>query len=179
MLLLLTQMVLQWEIHVLRQLNWIDLFGTKRAHLHLENPMFLEVILWELTWLSEGINILDVPASDTNGFLLRNECVSSTQLKRPIWTNIASLHHENPKLQEVFIKKNSSVLRGKQCSRYSHLTQMGFFGEIHVLPYFSWIGLLGTKRAQLHLEKPKLEEVFVSKSNSILIGKHSVRCSCF
>jgi hypothetical protein len=62
--------------------------------------------------LSEGINILDVPASDTNGFLLRNECVSSTQLKRPIWTNIASLHHENPKLQEVFIKKIAQFSEG-------------------------------------------------------------------
>jgi hypothetical protein len=38
---------------------------------------------------------------------------------------------------------------------------------------------LETKRAYLHLEKPKLQEVFLSTTNSVLIGKQNARCSCF
>jgi hypothetical protein len=37
------------------------------------------------TQFSQGNNVLDAPASDTNGFLWRDTCVFSTQLKRPIW----------------------------------------------------------------------------------------------
>jgi hypothetical protein len=43
-----------------------------------------------LTQLSQGNNLLDAPASNTDGFLSRDTCDSSTQLKRPIW-NIESL----------------------------------------------------------------------------------------
>jgi hypothetical protein len=38
----------------------------------------------KLTQLSQGNNVLDVPASNTDGFLLKDTCVSSTQLNRPI-----------------------------------------------------------------------------------------------
>jgi hypothetical protein len=35
-------------------------------------------------------NVLDVPASNTDGFLSSDTCVSTTQLNRPLW-NIESL----------------------------------------------------------------------------------------
>jgi hypothetical protein len=38
----------------------------------------------KLTHVSLGKNVLDAPALDTNGFLLRGTCVSSTQLNRTI-----------------------------------------------------------------------------------------------
>jgi hypothetical protein len=44
------------------------------------------------------------------------------------------------------------------------LTQKGFFGDVHVFLQLSRIGLFGTKRANLHLEKPTLWEVFLSKT---------------
>jgi hypothetical protein len=38
------------------------------------------------------------------------------------------------------------------------------------------IGLFGSNRAILHLEKPDLQEVFPSKTNSLLTEKQSARC---
>jgi hypothetical protein len=52
---------------------------------------------------------------------------------------------------------------------------MVFFGEIHGLLKISCIYLFGTKRAYVHLETPKLQEVFLSKTNSILTGKKCAR----
>jgi hypothetical protein len=48
---------------------------------------------------------------------------------------------------------------------------MVFLVEIHVLVQLRLIGQFGTKRAYLHLEKPKVQEVFLSKANSILTEK--------
>jgi hypothetical protein len=47
----------------------------------------------------------------------------------------------------------------------------GFFGEIQVLLQVSCIYLFGTNRTYLLLETPKLQEGFLSKTNSILTGK--------
>jgi hypothetical protein len=41
------------------------------------------------------------------------------------------------------------------------LTQMVFFQEIHVSLLLSKIGLYGTNKAYLYLEKPALQEVFL------------------
>jgi heme/copper-type cytochrome/quinol oxidase subunit 1 len=51
------------------------------------------------------------------------------------------------------------------------LTKMGFFGMIHVFLQLSYLGLYGTKRAYIHLDKHKLQEVLLSETNSGLIGK--------
>jgi hypothetical protein len=48
---------------------------------------------------------------------------------------------------------------------------MVFFDMIHVFLQLSYIGLYGTKRAYIHLEKHKLQEVLLSETNSGLIGK--------
>jgi hypothetical protein len=39
------------------------------------------------------------------------------------------------------------------------------------------VGLIGTKRVYLHLGKPMLQEVFLSKTNSILTVKQCGICS--
>jgi hypothetical protein len=41
---------------------------------------------------------------------------------------------------------------------------MILFGEMHVFLQLRLIGLLGTKRAHLHLEKPRVQEEFLSKT---------------
>jgi hypothetical protein len=41
------------------------------------------------------------------------------------------------------------------------LTLMGFIEELHVIFQLRSISLFGTKRAYDHLEKPKLQEVFL------------------
>jgi hypothetical protein len=59
------------------------------------------------------------------------------------------------------------------------LTQMVFFWEINVILQLSWKGLFGTNIAYLHLENPKWQVVFLSKSNSVLTWKQFGRCSWF
>jgi hypothetical protein len=63
-----------------------------------------------------GNNILDVPTSDTDGFLSRDTCVTSTQQKGLLVANRVYLHLETPKLQEIFLSETNSILSGKQCA---------------------------------------------------------------
>jgi hypothetical protein len=56
---------------------------------------------------------------------------------------------------------------------------MVFFGVTHVFLHVCWIGIFGENRAYFHLEASKLQEVFLSKTNSILSGKQCAWCSCF
>jgi hypothetical protein len=55
---------------------------------------------------------------------------------------------------------------------------MDFFGEIHVDLQLSWIGLFRVSTGYLHLETSKLQEVFLSKSNSSLTGKQCGKGTC-
>jgi hypothetical protein len=75
--------------------------------------------LQELTQASPGNNGLDAAASNTDGLLSRDICVSSTQLKGLFGANRAYPHLETPKLQEVFLSKTNSFLTGKQCAIFS------------------------------------------------------------
>jgi hypothetical protein len=117
MLLLLTQIVFFRETHVFLQIRWKSIFGAKRDNLHLKYLSCRKHCIQKLTQYSKGINILDDPASNIDGFL---------------W-------------------------------------------EIHVFLPLVWIGLFGTKGAFLHYEKYDLQEVFLSKTNSILTGKEGAR----
>jgi hypothetical protein len=53
-----------------------------------------------------------------------------------------------------------------------HLTQTVFFREIHLFLQPSWIGLIETKWAFLHLENRDLQEVFLLKTNLHLLGNN-------
>jgi hypothetical protein len=48
---------------------------------------------------------------------------------------------------------------------------MVFFEEKHLHFQLSVIRLFGSNRAFLHLEIPKLKEVFLSKTNTVLTGE--------
>jgi hypothetical protein len=65
--------------------------------------------------------VLDATASNIDGFLWTNTCVSSTQLIRPILVNRAYLHLENYDFEEVFLSKTNSTLTGKQRAGYCSL----------------------------------------------------------
>jgi hypothetical protein len=98
------------------------------ASLHLEKTMLLEVFLSKRTQFSQGNNVVDAAASNRDRFLSQDICVSSTQLKRPIWNNIAYLHLEKHKLQEVFFSKLTQFSQEKQMRQILLLlTQMVFF----------------------------------------------------
>jgi hypothetical protein len=46
------------------------------------------------------------------------------------------------------------------------------FGKLHVFLQPSWIRLFGGNRASLHLETPKLQEVFLSKLTELSQGNN-------
>jgi hypothetical protein len=65
----------------------------------------------KLTELSQEICV-DVAASNINDFPWRSACVFSTPLSRPIWSKQAYLHLDTPKLQEVFLSKQTHFSKG-------------------------------------------------------------------
>jgi hypothetical protein len=87
--LLLAQMVFFWQIHMFRQLSWIGLLTTKWAIIYIEKCDEKEVFLQERSQFSQGNSVLDVSASHTDCILLKNACVSSTYLNRPIWKKMS------------------------------------------------------------------------------------------
>jgi hypothetical protein len=70
-----------WFLHLSRK----GLFGGNRDSLYLETPKWWKEVFHQLTQFSHGINGLDPPPSNRNGFLSSDTCVSSTQLNRTIW----------------------------------------------------------------------------------------------
>jgi hypothetical protein len=78
--------------------------------------------------------------------------------------NRAYLHQETLKLQEVFLLGNNMLYVAAS-------NVVGLFGEIYVFFQLGWIGLFGGNRAYLHLEIPKLQEVFLSKPKFIITRK--------
>jgi hypothetical protein len=131
----------------------------------------------KLTQISYGSNVLDDLASNTEDVPWRDTCVSSTQLNRPSCSKqpISTL---NIWFQEVFLSKTNSIPTGKQMLDVGVKNRCLFFWEIHVFLQLSWIYLFGVNRVYLHLEIPKLEEVFLSKTTLFSQGQCS-RCSWF
>jgi hypothetical protein len=87
-------------------------FGNKESLSPQEKPKLQEVFLSKTNSIVTGNNVLDAPGSDTNHFLSRDTYVCSTQLNWPIGTKSPYIHHENPKLHEVFLSKTYSILMG-------------------------------------------------------------------
>jgi hypothetical protein len=73
------------EIHVFLQLSWVGLFGANKAYLHFEIAKWQEILLSKTNSILKGKQCSRSPDSNTNGFLLRDKCVHSTQLNRPKW----------------------------------------------------------------------------------------------
>jgi hypothetical protein len=123
--------------------------------------------------------VLGGAASNIDGFL--GEINAFLQLS---WINIfgakrCSLDIEKPKFQEVFHSKTNSISVGNNVLDTPTSNIDGFFGEINVFLQITWIGLFRTKRTYLHLENSEWQDVFLSKTNSILTWKQCARCSCF
>jgi hypothetical protein len=56
---------------------------------------------------------------------------------------------------------------------------MIFFGEVHGFLPVSRIGLFGENRSYLPLETPTLQEIILSKTNSMLTGKQCAKYCIF
>jgi hypothetical protein len=66
----------------------------------------------KLTQLSQGNNVLDAPAYDTNDFLGEIRLFCQLSWICLFWTKKACLHLKKPKLQEVFLPKLTQFSQG-------------------------------------------------------------------
>jgi hypothetical protein len=111
----LTHMLFFQEIHVFHKLCWVGLFGTEPIST-LKNPSCRKFSFQKQTQFSQGNNVLDVAASNTDGFPLRDSCVSSTQLNRPICRKQSLSPPWNTQVAGSIPLKTNSILSGKQCA---------------------------------------------------------------
>jgi hypothetical protein len=74
-------------------------------------------------------------------------------------------------LQEIILSKTNSIVRRNKVLNAAASSIHSFFWEEHVLLQLSRIGLFGANPAYLHLETPKLQGAFLSKTDTILNGK--------
>jgi hypothetical protein len=93
--------------------------------------------------------------------------------------NTACVLLETPKLQEVFLEKLPQFSLGKNELDAATSNTDRFLSRDTCVPSAYLIGLSGAKKVYLNLENYDLQEVFLSKTNSVLIWKQYARCSCF
>jgi hypothetical protein len=118
MLLLVTHMVLFWEIQVFLPGSWLRKCASKWAFLNFEIEICRKYSFQKLTQFSLARNMLDAPASNTVGFF--RDVHAFLHL---IWTKGAFLDLKNIDKQEVVLPKTNSILTEKQCARccsFSH-----------------------------------------------------------
>jgi hypothetical protein len=75
--------------------------------------------------------VLDDPAYNTDGFLWRDTCVSSTYLKRPIWSKQTYLHLATYVAGNIHFKNQVNAHRETIWYMLLLLTLTVFFQEIH------------------------------------------------
>jgi hypothetical protein len=98
--------------NVFLQLCLIDLFGTKKAYLHLIKHKLQELLLSKTNSTLTGKQCARCCSSNTDCFLWRDTCVSATQLNGPFWNKVLLLNLEKPVMQEVFIAKLTQFSQG-------------------------------------------------------------------
>jgi hypothetical protein len=137
MLLLQSRMVFLQEISVFLQLSWLEQFGIKWAFLTLKTVICRNYSFQKLIQLSKGNNVLYATASSIHVFLCRSN-----------GANVAYLHLETPKIQEVFFPKLTQFSHENSV----HLIWMVFFWGILVFLQLSWIGVFETRWASSTLK---------------------------
>jgi hypothetical protein len=109
-------------------------------------------------------------------FLSRYERVTSTEGNSPIWNQmILSPHWKLWCAGSIPFKKWVKSLMETVYLNPVPLTRMVFFLAMHVFLQLRWIGPLGTQWAHLQLETYARQEVFLSKTDSVLQGKQCAR----
>jgi hypothetical protein len=85
----------------------------------LKNLLSRKYYFPKLSPFSQGRHGLHAPVSNTDGFVSRDTCVSSSYWTGLLGTTWAFLHLENYDCQEEFLSLTISMLTKKQCARSS------------------------------------------------------------
>jgi hypothetical protein len=154
-LMLLTQLVFYWEIHVFLLLSWIGLFGANWVMSTLKHINCRKYSFQNINQFSQGNNVLK--AADSKVVGLFGEIYVFFQLGwiGLLWGNRSYLHLETSKLQKVVLSKLTELSQGNNLLDAAVSNIDGLFGEIHVFLQLDWIGLCGGNRQYLHLQTPK------------------------
>jgi hypothetical protein len=85
----------------------------------MKNMIYRKYFFQKLTKFSKGYNVLNAAASNIDGFLGRDTCVSSPQLDNHICSKPSSNPPEPAKVQDLFLSKMTRILPGKLSARCS------------------------------------------------------------
>jgi hypothetical protein len=151
-------MVFFGEILVFPQPRWIGLFGAKTPCLYLETHKLQRVFLSKTNSILKGKQCATCLASNTDGFLPKDTCVSSTQLDRHTGNNMTLLHLQNNDLHEVLIQTHSTDK--EECDRWSWFYTHSFQSRGKSVFQLFWIDLFGKKWAFPHFERFNFQELF-------------------
>jgi hypothetical protein len=143
MLLLLMQMVFFGKTHVFLHLSSIGQFDQKEPFPTLKTMICKKNSIQKLTQFSQGNNVLDGAASNTDGFWGETHVFLQLSWIGLYGTKWAFLHLENSICWKYFFQKNwLNSQRTTMCKMLQFLIYLVFFGDIHVFLQLSWIGLL-------------------------------------
>jgi hypothetical protein len=132
----------------------------------------------KLTQFSKGNNVLNASASNLDGFLWRDTCVSSIQQNSSISNNMSLFPPWIQWLAWSIHLNNLLSFSLKQCARCYCFSHTGFLLRDMCVSWTSRYSPIGQKRAYHHFGKPRYQEVFLSETNSILTAKQYARfCS--
>jgi hypothetical protein len=172
-------MVFFGVIHVFPPLSWIGIFGAKSAYLHLKSPNFQEVFLSKPNTILKRKQCYRSCSFQHRWFSLQGNVFLQLTWIGLLHANRAYLHLQSPTLLEIILSKTTSIVTRIKVLNAAACSIHEFLEEEHVLLPLSWIGLFGANTAYLHLEIPRLQEAFLSKTDTILTWKQCARCSCF
>ena len=120
------------DLYMSLQLSWIALLGAKRTYFSLSTPCLQEVSVSKADQDLTKYNVLDAPASNTDGFLYEIQVFLQLSWVGLFGTKWAFIHLENCDLQELFISTINPFLTGKQYARGFSFLHRWFSLEKHL-----------------------------------------------
>jgi hypothetical protein len=123
-------------------------------------------------------NMLDAPASNTDGFLLRDTCLSSTWLNRSICNKMRLCPAWKLSLRTYSFQKTNSILQVNNVLDTAASKINGYLSRDTCVSSTHMKRSFGGIRPFLHHEIPKLQQVLVSWTSSLLTGIQYAWCSC-
>jgi hypothetical protein len=161
MLLLLAEMVFVWVIHVFLQLSRIVYLEQHETFSIVNTMIFRKYSFQKLTQFSQVNNVLDL--------LLITFILSFWEIHvflQVSWIDLIGANKDYLHLKHLSCRKYSFQKLTEFSQKNNVLdapaskTHSCFWRDICVLFHLSWLGLLETKTAYDHLEKPTLQMYF-------------------
>jgi hypothetical protein len=133
------------EMHVLLQVRWTGVFGANSHTTTLKNLICTNISFQKITQLSPGSNVLEVPASNADGFLWEIHVFLHLS-----WIDLFGTKWAIPHLEYSICKKFSFQKRPQFTKESNELDVTA--SNIDFLLQLSWMWLFGANRSYLQLQ---------------------------